>query len=328
MTPSPETRPTEALIKPALPNHWGVVQRTKNTVLYHLIRCSYGFISLIPYKVANSLGALLGHLGYSLAVYERRKALTHLKQAFPEQSPAERRATVRSMFVHLGRAVAEITHLDSVITHPDLQLCAEQRALIEDCLAEGKGVIAVTGHLGNWELLAHVLAAHQIPVNTIAKPVYDPRLTQWVDHIRSRFGLRVIWRGGQSGIKEMLRVFRSKEMLALLIDQDTRVQSVFVPFFGKPASTPSAVGALAARTGAPIVVGWLHRTTTGYKVHLERFTYELTGDKKEDILRITAGTTKRLESGIRQAPSQWVWMHRRWRTGQKAKSAPGSSVHS
>ena len=201
-----------------LPAHWGIAQRIKNTLLYHLIRFLYSLISLIPFTIARQIGVFLGHLAFWIAPGERKNALLHLSQAFPDTSPEERKTTVQKMFVHLGEAVAEITHLDSVIKHPDLQLTPEQRDLIIECLNENKGGIAVTGHLGNWELLAHVLAAHSFPVNTIAKPVYDPRLTHWVDRIRSRFGLRVIWRGQQSGIKEMIRVFHSKEILALLMN--------------------------------------------------------------------------------------------------------------
>ena len=328
MSSRPKTHSASPNLETELPSHWGTVQRTKNTVLFYLIRFLYSFISFIPYFIARRLGTLLGYLGYWLAILERRKAMTHLALAFPNVPHKTHKTTVRAMFVHLGQAVAEITHIDALIKHPDLQLSEEQHALIQECINEEKGVIAVTGHLGNWELLAHVLAAHSLPVNTIAKPVYDPRLTQWVDRVRSRFGLRVIWRGRQSGIKEMLRVFRSKEILALLIDQDTRVQSVFVPFFGKPASTPSAAGVLALRTGAPILLGWLHRTKTGYKLHFERFTYKSTDDKDADILAITAGITQRLESGIRQVPSQWVWMHRRWKTQPGENSDTALNVHS
>ena len=299
---------------PVLPKRWGLIQRSKNTLLYHLIRFLYGLTAKTPFTIAQRFGRLLGVMAYWLILPERRKAIQQLQTAFPENSLQQHQERTKEVFVHLGEAAAEITHLDALLPHPDLQLTPAHKALFNECLQEGKGVIAATGHLGNWELLAQVLAAHDLPIHTIAKPIYDPRLTHWVDTIRTRFGLKVIWRGRKAGSKALLRVFRAKEILALLIDQDTRVQSVFVPFFGKAASTPSAIGTLATRTGAPIVLGWLHRTPTGYRLHFERFRYTLSEDKDADIHQITAGITERLEWGIRQAPEQWVWMHQRWKT--------------
>ena len=306
-------RPQSEFHNTELPKHWGVLQKTKNNVLYFLIRGAYRLVSSTPFWFTKISGILLGHLAYWLVFTERSKALEHLAIAFPEKSQAERKSLAKSMFVHLGISCAEITHIPKILAHPDLRLNEEHRTLFAEALQEGKGCIAITGHIGNWEILAQILAVNNIPVHTIAKPIYDPRLTRWAHSIRTQFGLNVIWRGQEGGFKEMIRVFHQKETLALLIDQDTSVKSTFVPFFGKPASTPIAAGKLAFRTQAPIIIGWLHRTKKGYQLHFERFKYSLSGEKSHDIKRITAGITERLEWAIRQEPSQWVWMHRRWK---------------
>ena len=317
------SHPQQEFLDAPIPERWGFIQRAKNTILYYLIRFFFWLISLTPFIAAKLFGVLLGYLAYWLVFTERNKALSQLAIAFPEKSQAQREILAKRMFVHLGIACAEVTHIPTLLKRDDLKLNSSHRAIFDEALKEGKGCIAVTGHIGNWELLAQVLAANNIPIHTIAKPVYDPRLTRWAHSNRTQFGLNVIWRGQRGGFKEMLRVFHQKEALALLIDQDTNVQSVFVPFFGKAAATPAAVGVLASRTKAPIIVGWLQRENNGYQLSFERFEYQLSGEKTTDIQAITAGVTQRLEWAIRQAPEQWVWMHHRWKTRPPRKNNKG-----
>lgn len=213
------------------------------------------------------------------------------------------------MFVHLAHSAVDLIHLERFTTGKQAVLLSEeQRAVLDTTLALGKGAVAVSGHIGNWELLAQVLASGGYPISSIAKPLYDPRLTRWVHRVRSSRGQQVIWRGDGSASKEMIRAFRKGRALALLIDQDTKVQGSFVPFFGRPAYTPTAAASLALRLAVPIIVGWLHRTPEGYQAHIER----LEPDGDDDVDSLTAKLTLRLEHAIRLAPEQWVWLHARW----------------
>jgi len=306
-------RRSETLDAP-LPTHWGLFQRLKNASIYAFVRFALALLAYVPFRAVELFTLALAVVAPYIARTETRRALEHLGIAFPELSPAARRRIMRRMYTHLGRAAAEATHIERFLDGPRaLRLTDEQRALLDAAFAEGKGVIAITGHIGNWELLAQVVARAGYPIAAIAKPTYDPRLTRLIDRERSRFGMNVIWRGDTSASREMLSVFKRKSMLALLIDQDTKVQGDFVPFFGKPAFTPNAPAALALRYGAPVVVAWHHRVGRQHTLHFERLAFTPTGDHDRDVLRLTWVMTARLEYAIRQHPEQWVWMHRRWK---------------
>ncbi len=310
----PAARRGSEVLEAPLPAHWGPWQRAKNAVIYGFVAACLRALAWVPFRAVELFGLGLGVLAPLVARTERRRALEHLAVAFPESSPRERRRLVRRMFRHLGRAAAEVVHLRRFLEgRRAVALSPEQRALLDAAFAEGKGVVAVTGHVGNWELLAQVVAKAGYPITAIAKPTYDPRLTRLVHEGRTRYGMRVIWRGDSGASKDMIAVFKGGGMLALLIDQDTKVQGDFVPFFGRPAYTPTAAAALALRFGSPVIVAWHHRRGREHALHFERLAFEPGADREGDTLRLTALMTARLEQAIREAPEQWVWMHRRWR---------------
>jgi KDO2-lipid IV(A) lauroyltransferase len=270
----------------------------------------------LPLGVARALGARLGALAYTVAGGERRKALKSLALAFPEKSDAERQAVARAAFRHLGAAALEVActgaldeGLERLVAWPQ-----EDRRVLEAALARGKGVVFVSGHVGNWELLARRVARSGFPCQSIAKETTDPRLTELVARFRARGGVRSIWRGQEGAARAMLRALRSGEILGILIDQDTKVQSVFVPFFGELAATPRAAADLALRTGAAVVTGFCHREGEGYRLSMEEVPVPQGEDREALAVALTAALSARIEAAIRRAPEQWVWMHQRWKT--------------
>ena len=111
--------------------------------------------------------------------------------------------------------------------------------VLDEALEGGRGVIFVTGHVGNWELMAAALASLGYPIHTVAKRSYDPRFTEMIEQTRADFGVRAIYRGDAGAAAAMIRVLRKNGVLGFLIDQDTDVPSVYAPFFGRAAKTPS-----------------------------------------------------------------------------------------
>lgn len=223
------------------------------------------------------------------------------------------------MFVRLGRAAADMLALRRLLKRGSgFALEPEHVEVFRDALAQGKGAIAVSGHVGNWELCAQAIAHAGLPIASIASPTYDPRLTRLIDEHRCQFGMDVLWRGDSRVSKEMLRVFRKNAILGLLIDQDTNVQGAYVPFFGKLAHTPVAAASLALRFRCPIVVGFAVHDGRAYRLVYEAFPY----DSEESVESLTARLTARIEQEIRKDPSQWVWLHRRWKTQALASDEP------
>jgi Kdo2-lipid IVA lauroyltransferase/acyltransferase len=288
-----------------------VWRRLKNAIIYAAIRALVGALGLVPATLARRVGLALGALGHRLAGKERRLARAQLSRVFG-LSPTSRRARLltRGVFAQLGLSAVEVCRLrrDPSVAAAVIIPEAARRAL-EAALAEGRGAVYATGHIGNWELMAVALARAGFPITAIAKESYDPRLTRLVEGERRRFGVEVIYRGRTGSSAATLRALKRGRVLGLLIDQDTRAPGTFVQFFGEPAFTPVGAAALAVRTGAPLVIGAIRRTPGGrHVVDIERCT------APADAAEGTASITAALERKIRSHPSQWVWFHERWKT--------------
>jgi KDO2-lipid IV(A) lauroyltransferase len=295
-------------------------KRLRRAVRYGVIRVLLVLLGLLPLGLASDLGAALGRLGYWLAGKERRKALASLACAFPERSEAERRALARACFEHLGRMALEFACVKQLDRRVDewVDWTPESRAAFDAALARGKGVVFVTGHVGNWELLARRAGLAGYPVFTIAREASDGRTTALIERLRASGGVRPIWRGRPGAAKEMLRALKSGAVLGLLIDQDTKVQSVWVPFFGHLAKTPRAAAELALRTGAAVMTGFCHRVAPHrYRIVMREVPVP-EGDGDEAVTALTATLTRGIEEAIRQYPEQWVWMHERWKSPPEA----------
>ncbi|MFZ5438461.1 MAG: lysophospholipid acyltransferase family protein [Myxococcota bacterium] len=296
-------------------------KRLKRFVRYLLIRALLVPVQLLPLRFASWLGEQLGALGFVLARGERKKALASLAVAWPEKTDAERLALARACFRHLGRQVLEMVCIEQFDArrHEYVEWEPASRAAMDAARARGKGVVFVTGHFGNWELLARYVALEDYPAAVIGKEASDPRTTKLIEGFRTSGKLRVIWRGSSGAAKEMLRALKSNAILGLLIDQDTKVQSVWVPFFGRLAKTPRAAADLALRTGAAPMLGFCTRLgPLRYRITMRELPLPaLEGEAA--VTALTADFTRGIEEQIRQHPEQWVWMHQRWKSPPPAE---------
>jgi KDO2-lipid IV(A) lauroyltransferase len=246
--------------------------------------------------------------------------LAQLELAFPEKTSEEREAIGRASLVHLARLAAEIATLPAwrggLAGYVGYAPGAEER--FAEAVGRGKGLVFTTGHVGNWELLAQRIAMRW-PSAVIARTGNDPGLTELVGRMRARGNLETLWREDASTARAMLRTFKQGRPLGILIDQDTRVQSVFVPFFGRPAAAPRGAADLALRFGAPVLAGWCRRrgpkAGDGHVIDFVEIAYDHDPpDRDAEAVRLTAACTAALEAAIRATPAEWVWMHERWKT--------------
>lgn len=298
-------------------------KRARRFVRYLFIRLLLVPVQWLPLGVASALGERLGWLASFLARGEWRKALRSLELAYPEKTALQRRALARASFRHLGRAALEMVCIEQFDArrHELVEWEPRSKAAMDSALARGKGVVFVTGHVGNWELLARYVALEQYPAAVIGKETSDPRTTKLVERFRTSGGLKVIWRGSQGAAKDMLRALKHNFILGLLIDQDTKVQSVWVPFFGVPAKTPRAAADLALKLGAVPMLGFCTRVgPLKYRITMQEVPVP-GGDGDDAVLRLTADLTAGIEAHIRAHPEQWVWMHQRWKS-RPEQSAP------
>lgn len=287
----------------------------RSVILVAILRLA----SLIPLGPALRIGGWGGALGYHLFGKTRRLALRHLLLAFPEKTEAERQAIARQMFVNLGRAAMEITAIRSYDHRLESYVGLRDPELLREMNARGKGVIFVTGHLGNWELIARRVARAGVPNSAIAKRGDDFRLMGLIEDWRLTGQVTTLWREDASTGRAIIKLLKGGGGLGLLVDQNTDIQGVFVPFFGRLAHSARAPADLALRFGSPILVGTGHRRGPGAGDGLElEFTeipYDASPpDREAEVLRITAACQAVLEDAIRRFPSDWVWMHDRWKT--------------
>jgi KDO2-lipid IV(A) lauroyltransferase len=307
-----------------------VKRRVRSVFLVAVVR----LVSLVPLRAALAIGRAVGRLAWHLARGTRRQMLAQLAIAFPERPLAEREAIARATLVHLASLSAEAVTLPRWRARIDdyVGLAPGAEQVFRDAMARGKGLVYVAGHVGNWELMAQrVPRLGPWPAATIAKATIDPGLNRLIEQTRRDGGVETLWREEASTARAMIRCFRQGGILGLLIDQDTNVQSLFVPFFGRPAATPRAAADLALRFRAPVVVGTARRRGPrpgdGHVVEAVEVAYDADApDREAEATRLTAACTAILEAAIRRNPAEWVWMHERWKTPPPAPSpgAPGA----
>jgi Kdo2-lipid IVA lauroyltransferase/acyltransferase len=314
----------------AVPQHKRIKRSIRSVVLRALIR----ILVLLPLRPAFAVATLFGRAGWALARRTRRQMLAHLEIAFPEKTARERAAIGRASLVHLARVAAEVATLRSyrarLRDHVRFAPAAEE--LLREVVQRRRGVVFVAGHLGNWELMAQRVAADH-PSATIARAGNDPALTALVGRFRAEGEVETLWREDSGTARAMLRCFKQGKLLGILIDQDTRVQGVFVPFFGRPAFTPRGAADLALRFRVPVVVGWCRRRNPGaaggHEIGLVEVPYDPDpSDREAEVTKMTAACTAHLEAAIRASPAEWVWMHERWKTrrGSAAEATQAKAV--
>ncbi len=265
----------------------------------------------LPLALVRGFGIFLGHVAWHVARRERRIAENNLAVAFPNWTARQRRTTVRRMGHHLGASLMEIIWLPN-LDQPTLHRTTEIHGAhyIDQALAGGRGVLIFTAHCGNWEWLAATVALLGHPLTILQREREEAQLNQFITNLRARFGMRTIDRGSTSGAREMFRALRSGGLLAFLIDQNIRAESVKVPFFGKPALTPIGPAKLAVRAEAPVMICFIERRKGKQIVH---FQEPIPTTRTDDPIAITARLTAAIEEQVRRVPEQWVWFHQRWR---------------
>ncbi|HWM94689.1 MAG TPA: lysophospholipid acyltransferase family protein [Thermoanaerobaculia bacterium] len=264
----------------------------------------------LPRRAALLFGRTVGRIAWFLSGRDRRRALDHLALAFPDMPGEERHRIARQSFLFQGMNAAELLHLlrrdaDEVLPH--IEILGWEN--LEAARAAGRPVLVLTGHCGNWELMAVPTRARGYPLAAIARPLDDPRLQELLVSVRRHLGSITIARGTRGAARQILGVLRSGGAIAMLIDQDTKVDGVWVPFFGRPAFTPVGAAEMALKQNMRVVPAFLERRPDGG--HLLRFlpVLDLPGDPREATARMTA----EIEEQIRRRPEQWVWWHKRWR---------------
>ncbi len=279
----------------------------------------------LPLSTAQALGRLLGYAGYAVLRRYRRLTLEHLRFALgPRASEWTCHRVARGVFVNLGQSFLEWLVIDR-LSPETLRRRVNVYGLhgLHNALSKGRGVIALTAHFGNWELLATTIASLGFHGGVLARRLRYPEFERFLVQMRARKGVATYARGS---LKEAADVLRENQMIGLLPDQDVdSLEGIFVEFFDRPAYTPVGPAALSLMTGAPIVPCFLIRDGRRFRLVIEEpIVVTRTEHRAADLRAITEAWSRVVESYIRRYPDHWVWMHRRWKTQPPIVHSPQS----
>lgn len=279
----------------------------------------------LPEPVALGLGAACGWIAGSVLRIRRRVVAENLERAFPEQNRSWRRTVASACYRHLGREAAALLRLEGMTPAEIRERCGVSGLdRVHAALAQGRGVLLLTGHLGNWEIGGAAVAANGVPIDVVARIQRNRLFEARLRRMREELGMRVVYR--HEATRHLLRSLREPRAVALVADQNAPVGGLFVDFFGTPAATARGPGLLAARTGAEVLTALVRRLDgprARYHLAIEPLDFETAGDPAGDLLALTRAYHAALEAAIRESPEQYFWFHKRWKT-RPDEEEPGS----
>jgi len=274
--------------------------------------------AVLPYRAALRVGDALGLLIYAFWRSRRKVALENLNSAVGRNAillGTDPRSVIRQNFRNLGRFLIEVVKIyygfgDSIFRNVELHGAENFRRAHE----KGKGVIFITGHCGNWELMAVYVSMNLTRVKIVARKQDNRYINRFIERTREKYGNLVIYKEG--ALKKLLSSLKKGEAVGILMDQSViRTEGIVVPFLGKDAYAMKTPAILARKTGTPVVPVFIRRTGNGH--HLieigEEIPLAVSADSEAALRQDTINFMKPIEEYIKKYPSDWLWIHRRWK---------------
>lgn len=282
---------------------------------YHLVKGISWLVCRLPYKLILLIGASLGPVYGLIAKKQKLRGIKNIKIGM-NMNDQEAEQLIDKLFKNLGRSVMEVLYMPN-LTKSFIDEHIEMRGVeyLEEAIAEDKGVIVLTGHVGNWEWMGAAMAAHGYPSTTIVKKQPNAQFTRLMNEYREMVGLDVFASGGNE-IVSAAKALKKKKLLGFLADQDGYIHGLPVPFLGQDSSAVIGPATFAKKFGSPVVPIFASRKPEGgHIVHiLPALHYIETGDEDADMYRLTEECVRVTEDFIRQHPDEWLWFQHRWMT--------------
>lgn len=286
---------------------WTPFQRIKNDVLFGVASAALSLTKRMSDEHRRAAGRALGRWASITMRRMRRRAEARLRDAFGEKPPV----TAEQVFMTLGQDLADtVALLDRRCVGDRMPLAPEGRAVLDEALGQGRGVIFCTAHLGPIDLMAASVAECGYEVTTLARESYDPRFTELYDALRGQRGVRTIYRGRAGMEQAIVRALRRGGLVGFPMDLGGRGVAVRqLPFLGRRVGLPIGPARLAALVGAPVVVGTPAPGPSGVWTTVEHIGAAMGDDPDHDACKLTESIAASLERRIRALPEHWVWMH-------------------
>jgi KDO2-lipid IV(A) lauroyltransferase len=305
-------------------------QRKKRTdifdgLVYIVLRLASAVMHCFPVNANLRAAKFVGSCMYRLDRKHRERALANLRRSFPELPAAQlEELACRSMqaIPMLGVEVLFTTRLVRMNTWANYIEMRDFREVLALLLRRDQGLILLTAHYGNFEILGYVLALLGFPTSSVARPLDNKYVSNWLFDVRAKLGQHMIVKKGATG--EVVDILDGRGAVAFVADQNAGSKGIFVDFFGRKASTYKSIGLVAMQYNIPIVVGYARRMDGRFRFHVaaQDIIHPSDWQDREDPLRyITQRYTSAIEAFIREDPSQYWWVHRRWKTRPRGEAA-------
>ncbi|SPD73923.1 putative Lipid A biosynthesis lauroyl acyltransferase [uncultured Desulfobacterium sp.] len=295
-------------------------KQIRRWLIYVIVCLIVKLLRAIPRRFAIAIMRGIGRAAYLLIGSRRKRMINHLTMAFGnEKSLSEIKRISKEVFLNIGIFAADAIRLPQIVGNG-----MEDIVTVEGCdrldqvLANGKPAILLTAHLGNWELMAAWFAQKGYKVKVIGAPNHNPWIDRLIVQTRNEAGYTSITR--KTNTREILDGIRNGYSMGILIDQDTKVEGVFVKFFNQWAHTAVGPVVLARKYGLSIIPIFI-RLNGQFTYHIEvqePIDLNFTDNKDHDLVINTQKISDIYERIIRRFPEQWVWMHRRWKKQPQA----------
>jgi KDO2-lipid IV(A) lauroyltransferase len=288
----------------------------KDWLTYLALRVIVVFLYIFDVQTNLNTACFLGRLLWKYYHRGRKRALDNLRASFPEKDEQWIRNTGRRSFEHIAMLAIDVLFTPRLVRKSNWRTYSRfkntERA--KWLMKEDKGLIMVTGHYGNFEIMGYMMGLFGFNIYSIARPLDNRFINKHLYLVRRRVGQRIIDKKGAAEL--MPHLISSGATLGFIGDQDAGRKGIFVDFFGRKASTYKSIGLLAITNNIPIVVGYSRRIDSRFvfEMGIERIIFPQEWAEKDDPLTwVTAEYTRAIEQFVREDPTQYWWLHRRWK---------------
>lgn len=286
-----------------------------NFLLYLLFSLLKVIIPIFPLGFIRLLAKLIGKMFYYIIPVRKKTAISNLQLAFPGKSKSEINKTVKGCYINVITVIAEFFYMRKLSTSElAKQMKVKNINIFNEKLKQGKGIILISAHYGNWELTAFgVSKLINVPFNVIVKEQTNKRVNEGINKIRTYSGNKML--DMRNSLRGILTVLKNNGIAAMLGDQSAPKENVKVDFFIKGVPTYEGTARIAIKTGAAVLFGVSTRDHDGtYSLEMHEIeTSKYKEPTEENIKALTQDHVNLLVEYIKLRPDHWLWFHRRFK---------------
>lgn len=279
-------------------------------VLLRFFRLTAVYLLRTPFILHYPLALFLSLFAMMANVRRMKLAFSNVQRIFPEKQLIWKLITVFSSYWNLSLVLLEFLQIPALKRPGYCRVNFSGKEHFDQALSEGNGIILLTAHFGNWEVLGQLLTLTGYPLSSIAKTQKQKKLDFRINQLRTFYGMEVITKG--FGLREAVKTLKKNRILGLLLDQDAKDQGIMVPFLDQMASTPLSAVTLSRKYQAPVIpVFLIRRGYLDFEIQIQK-PLEL----ENDDFKAASACNQAISDMIRRYPWQWLWLHNRWRTAE------------